>query len=443
MKRNDSATRSSVLPLAAGLLLACATSLFAEPRSPLPPWPESNPLSLLTWDAVRPPMWDHSAQAVGEESVRLVEGWSGYTMQREGLAVSPLVLPGLNPRGQNNFGYREGCIRFWFAPSWVSGLRQGPAGRLAEWMVTDGKDVATLWTLSVNEAGTMISLESQGADVVRAEINWFAGGWHLIALNYSEQGTALIIDGEPVARGAGLLAVEPKISGLVVGSDWQGQSVAGGQFDECRCFAEPLMEGDVRFYYHGQLRTVLLGPMNEEEVNEMRRDTNGGKIASAAPPVMYRWDGSNPCPTNGQVFMTNAICQWESNETWTLLFDVGGGTNGLIYDVFTTTNLAGGTTVSGAWWWVTNTPTCETVVLSNQPPDFSLFVLGTPQDSDGDGFTDAWENLVTKTDPNNADTDGDGMDDYLEVRQGRNPNVPGVVVDTSGFLRLATFTPLK
>ena len=35
-------------------------------------------------------------------------------------------------------------------------------------------------------------------------------------------------------------------------------------------------------------------------------------------------------------------------------------------------------------------------------------------DSDGDGLTDAFENLVSHTDRFNPDTDGDGISDYDE-----------------------------
>jgi hypothetical protein len=47
--------------------------------------------------------------------------------------------------------------------------------------------------------------------------------------------------------------------------------------------------------------------------------------------------------------------------------------------------------------------------------------LGTPQDSDGDGLTDAYELLISHTDPNNPDTDGDGIPDGWSVLLGVNP----------------------
>ncbi|MBI2637531.1 MAG: hypothetical protein HYW88_01395 [Candidatus Sungbacteria bacterium] len=45
-------------------------------------------------------------------------------------------------------------------------------------------------------------------------------------------------------------------------------------------------------------------------------------------------------------------------------------------------------------------------------------------DSDNDGLKD-WEEVIYKTDPKNADSDGDGSFDGDEIKLGRNPLVPG------------------
>ncbi len=430
MKTNPSAVRLCCLCIAAELLLGFASTPHAEPRSPLPPWPEPNPISQLKWDAALSPMRDDSTTAVGVEGATLVESWSGYALQREGLSVVPVVpfvLPGVNEKGVANLGHRQGCVRFWFAPSWDSGKGQGQVARLAEWVVTDGREVGTLWALSVNEDGTVISLGSGGAEVLRTEIKWDAGGWHQVALSYSEKGTELVIDGERAATSAGLLAVEPKISGLVIGSDWKGLYVAGGMFDELLCFADPMSAEDVAFNYHALSRVAAMGPLTKAE---MAMFSVPGSDA-AGSTLSYRWSTNSPCPTNGPLMLTNVVCVIESNETVTVEMDVAGPdwTNGLPYDVFATTNLGGATTTNGAWWWVTNTFYCSTVVLSNQPWFTTLYILGTPQDSDGDGLTDAFENLVSATNPNNADTDGDGMSDGWEWEHGLNPLVAADAAD--------------
>ena len=46
-------------------------------------------------------------------------------------------------------------------------------------------------------------------------------------------------------------------------------------------------------------------------------------------------------------------------------------------------------------------------------------------DTDGDGLTDYEEVSIYHTNPLNADTDGDGFNDGIEVRRGYNPLGPG------------------
>jgi hypothetical protein len=46
--------------------------------------------------------------------------------------------------------------------------------------------------------------------------------------------------------------------------------------------------------------------------------------------------------------------------------------------------------------------------------------LGTPIDKDGDGLTDAYEKLVSHTDPNSANSNLDGIPDGWEVLLGLN-----------------------
>ena len=100
-------------------------------------------------------------------------------------------------------------------------------------------------------------------------------------------------------------------------------------------------------------------------------------------------------------------------------------TNG-VWDLFGTTNLAfsvGGLNLTN-WLWVLRTGLWQTnnFALTNfSTTDQSYFRLGTMLDSDGDGLTDAYENLVSHTDLNNWDTDGDGISDGDEVALGLNP----------------------
>ena len=51
----------------------------------------------------------------------------------------------------------------------------------------------------------------------------------------------------------------------------------------------------------------------------------------------------------------------------------------------------------------------NTYTLTNLPNTACFLILGTPQDSDFDGLTDAYERLVSKTNPYNADTVATGF----------------------------------
>jgi hypothetical protein len=94
-------------------------------------------------------------------------------------------------------------------------------------------------------------------------------------------------------------------------------------------------------------------------------------------------------------------------------------TAGAQYDLFAITNL-----VSTNWWWLTRGGINQTnFSVSSLPEEQCYFILGTMQDSDGDGLTDAYENLVSHTLAANSDTDGDGIPDGWEVELGIDPCV--------------------
>jgi hypothetical protein len=109
-------------------------------------------------------------------------------------------------------------------------------------------------------------------------------------------------------------------------------------------------------------------------------------------------------------------------------------TNGM-WDLFATTNLnsyAAGLNLTN-WVWVLRTDAGQTnLTVTN----FSItaecyFRLGTMLDSDGDGLTDAYEKLVSHTNPNNPDTDGDGISDSDEILNHTDPLTPNPAIPSS------------
>jgi hypothetical protein len=71
--------------------------------------------------------------------------------------------------------------------------------------------------------------------------------------------------------------------------------------------------------------------------------------------------------------------------------------------------------------WLERGPSCSTYQYTNQPTNQTFYILGTSLDTDFDGLTDAYEKLVSKTNPANPDTDGDGLLDGWEVQYGFDP----------------------
>ena len=115
-----------------------------------------------------------------------------------------------------------------------------------------------------------------------------------------------------------------------------------------------------------------------------------------------------------------------------------------MYDLFGTSNLA--PNVPGLnltnWVWLGRTTTGQTnYVVANLWPAEGFFRLGTMLDSNADGVTDAYSNLVGLN--SNSDLDGDGVSDVEEMREGRNPMIAGAVADTNGLARLDVFTVLR
>ena len=428
----------------------------ANPRQPLPQVPELVwPLYHETFDEV----YDVYSYAVTNGQVTLGnftfnESWSGYALQRSGAAVTPFFVPAVDS-GQTNINCNQGTIRVWFVPTTWSSATQtngaGPGGvaTLLELDAVGKKECANVWSLQISADGTALSLVAQSDDnpalLLQTDISWQANQSHLISLDYGLKETALLIDGQLVAQGAGTLSVPPQLAGLFVGSSLAGKSIAGGDFDELFCFEAPpitrfyhqLTTMDLLFYYNVYAPNAALGPISAEEIAAREKRIaerkaqraeelgalsldDGGMEAMAARGTYGPLDAS-ACVTNVPVYMTNVYAGFETDGTMTVTFDVVGGTNadGLIYDVLGTTNLA-----SGQWFWVTNTPTCNTVVIMDQEVTQTFYVLRSTQDSDGSGMPDWWQMQYfghIGVDPY-ADPDGDGWNNLQEFQNGTNPN---------------------
>ena len=86
-------------------------------------------------------------------------------------------------------------------------------------------------------------------------------------------------------------------------------------------------------------------------------------------------------------------------------FTIAGGNPDLPYDVFANSVLNPG----NPWTWMGQGYPCNTYMLTNLPSTDCFLILGTPQDTSGDGLTDAYELLVLQISPNGPQFDSYGV----------------------------------
>ena len=213
-------------------ILCAAGSAFADPRPPLPPFPEQ---VLSRWRFNDTEEWSSKGTApISVQNVQWLESWSGHSVLMAGTEPSLLAWPLVTPDGHTNLAPAYGTLRFWFAPNWTSanegGAGPGTEARLLELGAWDGSAAQGWWTLSVNAAGTELGFFARGdgeaVPLLRAPIAWCAADWHQVALSWSVTGTLIHVDGESVAKGPGV-ALEPLERVLEMGGTGY-QPVFGG-----------------------------------------------------------------------------------------------------------------------------------------------------------------------------------------------------------------------
>ena len=425
-----------------GMLIG-ASSGVALPRQPMPPLPE---MHLRTWrfdDALRQYPNGQAPALIPE--MDLVESWSGYALRREGNSAIPFVIPEVELTNRVNFTCGTGSIRVWFHSTWGSASvhARGPGGyaRLVELVGLSGSTSTVWWSLYASPDGNTLHVSGQGpvgpTDFLQAEIQWAADTWHLVTLTYSSASCALFVDGELAGIGDPLPVPQPLTASelaLVLGGDAAGSNLAQGQFDEFTTFNRACDPLEVAWYYSRTAGRVALGALSDAEIAQQTRSLNlkvgrssaRSAVFSESSPQMLLLSGSTSlCITNPNVWIANMSSSNIAGQGWTVAFDIQGGTNSnnLLYDIFTSTNIAGTNVANAQWTWLERGPTCSTYEYTNQPQSGAFFVLGMPLDSDGDGLTDAFEYLVSKTRVNGADTDNDMLTDADEVALGLDPLV--------------------
>jgi len=409
-------------------VVGCACGSFALPRPPQPPVPS---FGLLFNDGFNQPYEWPANSAI--DSAIWTESWSGWALYRQGVVVQPWIVP-MVVSNAFRVDAGRGAIRFWYRPDWNSESGPGNVATLATLVSATDNNEATWWSLVVTPDGKEIHLLCQTSSGVescmKAEVNWSAGGWHLVTMGYTPTNSVLFLDDQQASTGDGLPTVPKEafpFTSLVVGSTLSGADSASGQIEELSTFTGRsrfmqmaghefgLIENwDIGIYYAGQSTLAALGPISAAEQAAMAQRRSERKAKNEAGGEggggMMRMlsGGTAECITNVPVYITNIVTSVNSTQGYVVTFDIqgdyGGSTAGP-FDIFTTTNLVGNNITNSVWTWLERGPSCNTYQYTNQPGVKSFYILGTPKDSDQGGVPDAYELLINHGDTNNAGDD--------------------------------------
>ncbi|HVU08861.1 MAG TPA: LamG-like jellyroll fold domain-containing protein [Verrucomicrobiae bacterium] len=356
--------------------------------------------------------------------------------------------------GTTNLTVNQGSVTFWFAPNWSSigdtngGFGPQEWGRLLEVGAYTTNSSYGWWSIYVDPAGTNLYFSAQTNDLsdsyttfLSTPIDWTTNYFHFIALTYSATNTTLYLDGALVTNGAPVTiypGADVLADGFYLGSDSSGIYQAHGLFDILETYNYPLDSNDVEEIFEWEHPYYQLNPFNTAMEIISSAPSTPAYIPSynaISGPGYLQWvTNVSDCVSSTNVWITNVVATAVgsgTNVTMNLTFTIEGGVSGAPYDVFANSILDFSSDTNKAWAWMGQGYQCNTYTLTNLPPTTCFLILGTPQDSDGDGLTDAYERLTSKTDLNNYDTDGDGISDSDEVLSGTDPRTPNSAIPSS------------
>ncbi len=326
-----------------------------------------------------------------------------------------------------------GSAIFWFAPNWASandtnetGYGPGVAGRLLE-IGTNANH--GWWSLYFDSGGTNLYFSAETNNAIlftylSAPVTFDSNVWHLVALTWSKTNTALFVDGACLTNGPGISVLPNSTvigSGFTIGSDAStGMLQMHGALNELATYGYELNPEYVSTTWMLNGIFYLRNPDNLANFDNPPYDPGLSDIydvVSGAGYLQVIGTNTTTCFSSSNVWITNTFAFPGTNNSINLGFMVTGGNADLPYDVFATTALLEPPT-STVWSWMGQAYPCETNVIYGLTNRAVYLLLGTQQDSDGDGLTDAFELLVLHTNPDDPSTSGDGISDGFKLLAG-------------------------
>jgi hypothetical protein len=335
-----------------------------------------------------------------------------------------------------NITVGQGTLMFWYAGNWV-GTNEGGAGPGQSGRFLDiGTSGSGWWSFCYNASGNIIFCgQTNGGSPVTyltSPVAWTTnnGGWSHLALTYTATNSALYLNGILVTNGNGVTALPDTNTlnqGFFIGSDTNGTIQARGMLADIITYDRPLSASDVYATY--LLYALLVSPGDWVTIDwgEYTNSASPFNIVTGTGNLISGGTNGASCVLSTNIWFTNVVGKPLTNGT-ELKFLIAGGADGTLYDVFANSVPALGSDTNRPWSWMGQAYHCvtNTLTITNQPNVSAFLILGKAQDGDADGLSDAFEVLVSKTNPALADSDSDGIPEAWEILHGLNPQMPGL-----------------
>ncbi len=366
--------------------------------------------------------------------------WRGNALVFEMTNAEPAFLQYnlVQTNGVANLCFSTGTIILFVAPDWASAdtnqYGTGPGQRAYFVAAGDWRTGSPngFFGLSADLHGTNLSFWGMSNGVtttyVNTAISWSSNAWHALEVEYSPSNSFLYLDGQLAATGTGVTFVpgtNTRTNGLWIGSDSAGYEQARGAFWHMETWG---------VQWGGMLTsgwTNLLSQISTWQGG------GGFGMMGLGRGVLTGGGSCTNCITGTNVYLANMSSMPDANGDggMTFQFSIEGGTNGMAYDVFATTNLWFGNITNGIWTWLGQGTNCGTYAITNQSPNQQFYVLGGTLAPDGTGLTVAYENLIS----HGAWSDGYGTPLAWYIWQGLNPQTPGIGSQDAGQDGLANW----
>lgn len=406
----------AIIALVFALLLSCNIPCNAQPD-----FSATNDIELNEWYFLDTNWLSHAGYApVGFSNIVNLFGDDGGQLLLDTTNTTPAFLfyniVETNSDGTTftNITPGTGTLYVWFSPNWTS-TNQGGAGP-GDWadLISIGEYSTNgtpwwAWYLSPDGCNIYFASQTNGGTpsvYLSAPVSLLSSNWYNLVLTYSSTNSSFYTNAVLVTNGLGIINLPgPSPTFFAIGSDTNGYHQGRGLFSDLDTYNFEFNSNAVweNFTY----LTPMYGLGEYQSAGQPVTNASSSAPWFAGPGDLIPSGAgidTNICGTTSAKFwLTNEFVSMSNNGTASITFTIAGGPSGAYYDVFGISALTSPVT-NDVWAWLGRGQTCHIYTITNLPGTAAFLILGSTNDFDQDGLTDAFELLVSHTSTNSPDT---------------------------------------